>query len=342
MDIRNASSVSMENAIIHVLDTRQNEALCSENELDAKDDEVRSFIQGHILKALGVDSCFRANIISSSAVKDRADSILIADELKEESKYFANRLFLLLKEHEEGPHDLIVCRFKVEDIRVLGFMLLDYKMTYAHRIDMEDGVLNVLLNAKETALPTISQRVNRAAFIWNEGDEMHSVCVDKTFGKTSEHENLFVGRFLNATKLMDYRAKTRATKKVLENWTRKNLQEDFMGALELREALNHAYREEALLKPIDLINGIESLSSRESDDLVLMLDRDGVAANSGFMVDKHFVKKSMKKRSLRTDTGFNISADFELFEGNGYIEIKDNDDGSVDYIIKGVRSVKEK
>lgn len=71
----------------------------------------------------------------------------------------------------------------------------------------------------------------------------------------------------------------------------------------------------------------------------LMVDR-GIETN--FNIDKKWVEKKLKKRSIKTDNGFDIKGNLVDFEDPMKYSVRQNEDGTVDIIIKNVSFYEEK
>ena len=71
----------------------------------------------------------------------------------------------------------------------------------------------------------------------------------------------------------------------------------------------------------------------------LMVDR-GIETN--FSIDKKWVEKKLKKRSIKTDNGFDIKGNLVDFEDPMKYSVRQNEDGTVDIVIKNVSFYEEK
>ncbi len=343
MDLRNTDNIFIDEAIIHVVDTRQNEVILSRKNLDLSDEEVYKFVKNHLYKALKDDNCFKAKLIYTSQTIQYVEDLINSDSIIEGSVYFADKFFKIQKSEENKASDFLLAKIRVGDIRAIAIAILDFKISYIHEIDIEEGELSVKLNSQETSLPNINQRVSKAAFFWKDPrNGLQTVCLDKNFDKEEPNQNVFVSKLLNAKKEMDYKAKTRQTRKIVENWIRKNLKDEFELASNIRGAFESTFREGVIVNPAEIISSVPEINSREDSDLKTSLERGGVDVDETFEVDKRYVEDKMKKKNIVTDTGFTIRADFELFDGDSFIEIKQNADGTADYIIKNVRYTKER
>ncbi len=63
--------------------------------------------------------------------------------------------------------------------------------------------------------------------------------------------------------------------------------------------------------------------------------------DESFSIDKKWVEKSLK-RSIKTDNGFNIKGNLTDFEDPMKYTVKQNQDGTIDIIIKNVTFYEEK
>ena len=61
-----------------------------------------------------------------------------------------------------------------------------------------------------------------------------------------------------------------------------------------------------------------------------------------FNIDKKWIEKKLKKRSIKTDNGFDIKGDLTDFEDPMKYSVRQNPDGSIDIVIKNVRFYEEK
>lgn len=64
--------------------------------------------------------------------------------------------------------------------------------------------------------------------------------------------------------------------------------------------------------------------------------------NEDFPIDKTWVEKKLKRRSIKTNTGFDIKGLLEDFEDPMKYTITQNPDGTVDIRIKNIEFYEEK
>jgi hypothetical protein len=64
--------------------------------------------------------------------------------------------------------------------------------------------------------------------------------------------------------------------------------------------------------------------------------------DENFSIDKKWVEKKLKKRSIKTDTGFDVKGNLIDFEDPMKYSVRQNPDGSIDITIKNVKFYEEK
>ncbi len=343
IDLRHIENIVVDWAVLHVLDTQLDEPLLATTFLDLDLEEVVDFVVKHVLKALQDDAAFKAKFLPGTVMRTHAENLINQHEVIETSVNIAKRLFEQTKKHNEPSCDVLVLGFHTGNVSGYGLLKLDFQKSYTHEIAFDEDGFKIHLVAQEIALPSQQQRVNQCCFgiVPDDLAEYDLIVLNKRKATDEEERGRFVKEFLNAERTYDYKDKTRSFKKVVEDWTQKHLKEDFDTAQDLRRSLEDQLRGHALVAPEKVVKEALAHDTDARHALKSKLEKEGFDLEERFEVDKRFVDKKMKSKTLRTDTGFVIRGDFELFRDNGFIEVQRNGDGTVNYLIKNVRHVKE-
>lgn len=343
MDLRHIENLVVDFAVLHVLDTQLEEPLLAAKPLDLDSEEVVDFVVKHTLKALQDDAAYKAKFLPGTVMASYGDQMLTMEDPIETSTRLALRLFDMTKRYSETACDILVTRFHTGNIQAYGILRLDYQKSYTHEVAMEGDGFAIHLIAQEIALPSQQQKVTQCCFGIRPGsDEEYDIIVlSKKRGADEEERGRFLKEFLNAERTYDYKDKTKSFKKSIEDWTQKHLKEDFDTARDLRASVENQLRNHAIVSPEVVLKEALAHDTDARHALKAKLEKEGLDLEERFEVDKRFVDKKMKTKTLRTDTGFVIRADYELFSDNGFIEVQRNGDGTVNYIIKHVRHIKE-
>jgi hypothetical protein len=346
--MRNIDSVLVKKAIIHVLDRNADTPILTDFEQEI-DEDIHEFLEKHIVKSLTDEENKKAKFKDGMTVVKNACQTIFQDESKfiEASHIIAQHMFKAMKNNNQiSSADLVVCLYSSQEENYIGILKMDYKKSFIHNVEFIDDQLRISILPQAIGLPGLGQKLQKCAFIkpFDEGDDFDLILLDKqSYGKDDDSEIafFFANNFLCCDILMDSRDKTRTFKNLTEKWTRKNLKENFDKAQEVREEMITTLKNSA---EIDIEKFTQNVFGNDMDmqqNFVQQFHKEGIPIDS-FDIDKNWVEKKMKKRVMKTDTGMEIRAEYDDFEDRMKFEMKRNGDGTVDLVIKNVRSFQER
>lgn len=342
MDLRNASEITLLEAYINVLDVNEGEIILGKKPLDLKNEEIREFVYKHCYKSLTDDKCYLAKLRENSSIRKKLANYKETKDFYFLSSELSKKLFETLKINNLNSNDFLAVKFRIGLDEALGFIKLDFKTTYIHDIDMVDGELSVDIALQKISLPSHTQKAARAVFFEiSKIDSGEILVYDKDRNKKTKEKTSFLNQFLEANIVLDYKAKTMEILDIVEDWTRKNLKEDLETALKLREDMLDIYLDRAVISPDETFDDALSHSSEMKISLSGEFEKSGIDTKEKFDLDKHYIDKKLSKRNIITDSGFTIRADIEKLKNEDYFEKQINPDGSMDIIIKNIKSFKE-
>ena len=91
---------------------------------------------------------------------------------------------------------------------------------------------------------------------------------------------------------------------------------------------------------IDRFISNSKLNKDVEESLKEYLEDKGI--DKDFNIDKKWVESKLKKRSIKTDNGFEIKANLSDFEDPMKYSVRQNENGSIDIVIKNVNFYEEK
>ncbi len=345
--MRETNSVVLHHVIIHVLDRAMDRPLFADYEQEITE-EIHDLLEKHIVRSLKDDDNRIAKFISGpNIVRDHCDAMLYDEDcFIESSKKIAQHLFNSMKGHGNiSSCDLVLCIYSVDNIKYVALLKMDYRKSYIHEVEYIDDKFRISIIPQEIGLPGAGQRLQKCAFIklYEANEEYDLVLLDKQQSSAEEHEiaNFFVKDFLNSNILVDSKDKTKMFKNITEKWVRNQLRQDIEQATKVRETLSDNLKKE---EEINIRSFVEAAMDGREDiqkDYIDHLNSNGFQVTS-FEINKPWVEKKLKKKSIKTDTGFEIKNDRECFDDNLKFHVKRNGDGTVDIIIKGVTFFIEK
>lgn len=344
--MRYCSDIAITKTVIHVIDSNADEPLLGDKLIEL-DEETYMYLHGHIHRGLNSDSNRRGEfLINTSCVYRELNEMLVADDFVEHSKTIANHLFKVVKNTLSAPSgDLIVVECMIDGQKVLGLMFMEYKTSFTHDIKFNERQFSVDLKAYTVSLPPQGQRLRRFAF-FSESSllEKHEknydmVMMERTqLDESGEPVEFFIADFLQATVVLDNCDVTRLFRSSAERWLRKNMKEEIDRAIDVRAELDEQYINNV---EVDIKSTVGYVidTVEEQEKFLMNLEKAGVDTDQAFEIDKKWTGKKLKHKTIKTDTGFSIKGDHDIFEDSSRIEIQYNGDGTVNYIIKQVRNI---
>lgn len=328
--------------IIHVLDKNNDGPILNDFE-GGINPEFEGFFQKTIKKILRDDNLRKAtfNDYRENVIRICCENIIQNEKsFVENSKEIAAFLFNAIKcNGEMDSCDLAICLYTEKDEQNIAIIKLDYKKLYTHSIEYINDKFNIQMITNDIGLQE-SQRQTNGAIVGVTGlnDEYNLLLLDKEAEK-KEETSRFVTDFLNAEKISDDKYKTKVFKNTTENWITNAYRDDIKGAEDLRSVLNYSLKENNDMEVDRFIQ--ESITKEElRESYKELLESKDIKED--FEIDKTWIEKKLKRRSIKTDTGFDVKGKMEDFEDPMKYSIKKNEDGSIDITIKNICFYEEK
>lgn len=329
-------------SIVHVLDKNSDSPIL--NDYECRNSlEVDKFFQKIINRVSKDDDLRKAefNDYNNNIVKNCCEQIIYdEDTFLQNSKEIAAYLFEIMKQSEEMDScDLAICLYSVKDEKNVAIMRLEYKKLYTHSIEYVEDKFNIQIVSNEIGIPETG-RPKQCALVGLSGinDEYHFKLLDKDAEK-EQLETKFVTAFLNAKKIEDDKYKTKVFKTTAENWITNAISDDMKKAEDIRSMLNYTLKEKEEINVEEFVqNNIIDKDLKES--FKEHMEDKGLTEN--FSVDKKWVEKKLKKRSIKTDNGFDIKANLSDFEDPMKYSVRKNENGTFDIVIKNISFYEEK
>ena len=329
-------------SIVHVLDKNSDSPIL--NDYECRNSlEVDKFFQKIINRVSKDDDLRKAefNDYNNNIVKNCCEQIIYdEDTFLQNSKEIAAYLFEIMKQSEEMDScDLAICLYSVKDEKNVAIMRLEYKKLYTHSIEFVEDKFNIQIVSNEIGIPETG-RPKQCALVGLSGinDEYHFKLLDKDAEK-EQLETKIVTAFLNAKKIEDDKYKTKVFKTTAENWITNAISDDMKKAEDIRSMLNYTLKEKEEINVEEFVqNNIIDKDLKES--FKEHMEDKGLTEN--FSVDKKWVEKKLKKRSIKTDNGFDIKANLSDFEDPMKYSVRKNENGTFDIVIKNISFYEEK
>ncbi len=328
--------------VVHILDKESDTPILNDYE-GRVSPEVDKFFQKVINKVVKDDDLRKAkfNNYEDNLIRNCCEQIIYDENtFLQNSKEIASYLFDVMRVNADLVScDLAVCLYTVKDDKYVAIVKLDYKKVFNHSIDFEDDKFNIQIQSNDISI-TESARAKHAAIIGCSGmnDEWQLRVLDKDAEK-EERDSKFVTEFLDASKIDDDSYKTKIFKKATDTFITNAFSDDIKKAEDVRGLRNYMLKENFVID-IDKFISNSKLNKDVEESLKEYLEDKGI--DKDFNIDKKWVESKLKKRSIKTDNGFEIKGNLSDFEDPMKYSVRQNENGSIDIVIKNVNFYEEK
>ncbi|MCY6958932.1 nucleoid-associated protein [Clostridium brassicae] len=340
------NDITVNEAIIHILDNNSDEAILNEYTLDLNE-EIYAFLNKHVQKCLN-DEELKYAIFNEerNIVKDLSKEFLYGEcDFLEVSKELARQLFLLMRSKGNIPScDLIILSISTEYGPLLGILKMDYIKNYVHAVDFIDNKIGINIIPQYTGLPGSGQRLQKCTFIKPISDEakFDLMVIDKQNKKDKEEygSNYFINNYLGCKVIDNERDMTKSFVQAAEKWTRTNLKENAEAQEVVRSTIKKKLREEEKIDVKSVADEIFDEQPETKQSFVEFVKEQGGVEN--IEVDKQWVEKKLKRIRLKIDKDIDLYINEEAYSDNSRFEIIRNGDGTINMTIKHVSNYVEK
>ncbi|MHC1684174.1 MAG: nucleoid-associated protein [Clostridiaceae bacterium] len=338
------SDVSIQDAIIHILDNEAEEPILNEYPL-VLGEELYEFIYKHLIKSLK-DEELKYGIFNEGMglVKDVSEAFFNKEiDFIFTSKELALRLFAVMKAAGNIPScDLLIVSFLTEFGPMIGILKMDYIKNYAHTVDFIDDKIGIRIIEQYTGLPSSGQRLQKCAFIKERKETSDLLVIDKINKNKDDHNsNFFVGNYLDCMVVDNPRDYTKNFIKAAETWTQKALSDNAEEQEFVRSNLKRKLKEEEVIDVKSIAEDIfkDNDEAKESFTQYVM---ESSRISQEVPMDKEYVEKKLKRVRLKIDKDIDLYLNEEIYSDGMRFEVVRNGDGTINMIIKNVRNYVEK
>lgn len=317
--------------VIHVLDKTSGIVL---NDYEGNFNlNIDKFIQKQVKKVMKNDLLRKAkfNDYENNLVRNCCDSIMNdKNTFLRGSKEIASYLYDSIEKNNLESCDLLIASVLIKDQSYVAILKLDYKKLHNHKIDFEDDKFNIQMIENEIAIQNTS--IKQAALIAvNTLETVYDLFVLDIDTEKIGDSSLFTREFLNVEKIEDEAYLTREFIRLTNMWIN-NAVKDLIEAEEIRSVRNDMLKHNNVM---DLKKFSEEVLNSEFDKTFKRFC-ECYNCDKDFTIDHTVVDKKLKKRKIKTLSGFEISGRLDDFEDRMKFKIERNSDGTCNLIIKNI------
>lgn len=327
--------------VVHVLNKDSDVPIL--NEFEGKiSHSIDKLIQAQVRKIFKSDLLRKAkfNNYSSNVIRNCCEA-MIHDEntFLVNSKEIASYLFEIMKINANISNcDLLISLINHKDEKYIAILKLDYKNLYNHQINFENEKINIQMLENEIGISS-STMIKQAAIVGvNSLNDEYDLLVLCKESEVEGRDTKFISEFLDVRKVIDDSYKTKMFEALSKHWINGNVP-DMKLAEDIRNIRNYMLKENSVMDINKFINTALRDTGLEND-FREYAERNEFSED--FNINKKYIEKKLKRRTIKTDIGFEVKGNLEDFDDPMKFAIRVNDNNTCDLIIKNVMHFEDK
>ncbi|MBF6978734.1 nucleoid-associated protein [Aerococcaceae bacterium zg-BR22] len=329
--------LSIQQAILHILDKNSGNLLLSDKLMDLEDGYVQDYINRLVVKIQKSDIKFDDLSMSSKlyarVMDGQADFIELTRDI-------AQQIYAIIAPAENIPAaDYLFFEGKDElEETFFGILRLDYQTSFTHYLEMEDGVRNQIIQ-NHAILPAPTQKPSEA-FLLNKStmryellEKRYEIEGQKTF-YFSEH---IIGIESPATTPTHIKQIRKTVNSVAKRFDEPSYEAMAMAQKVIYEQLDESNEIDAETVIERVFEHNEGAKTAAKEEIVEKFVPEKIVVTN---VPKYEKKYSMQKFKLAN--GIELSIPIDLYDNKDIIEFINQPDGSISVIIKNVEAIVNK
>ncbi len=332
--------ITINKAILHILDFNSGVTVFSEQELDIQSNSVVAFLTKHIEKSYNDQNAKSGMFHPHSKFKKQvSDYIGGSLDFTSFSVYVAEAMYTAIAQSDVvDSTDLLICDFNIDTNRVIALLKCNNKIGFIHQVVHEnDKIKNDIIN-HYAIMPGLSQKLDEYAFI--DAVSLDIKFVDKKRSVNGTDAYVIADNILECSS----RISPKETIELVSAITRTVAENHGKSSVEaVSKAKNYIVENTGVserLDPIALGKEVFSSSPIMQEEYLKEVENAGIAET--VKIDKDFAIKKGKSHKIKTDTGIEITFPVDYFQNNEFIEFVNNPDGTISIQLKNIGSITNK
>ncbi len=310
MYIKNEEDIIINNAIMHILNNKENIKILSDMVMHLSDKTIR-LLRRHILNSLNSDNVRLAKFEGDvNVVQSHCQKLIDNEECFITSSIeIANYLYDAMSGKNIKPAYLVVCKMTHQNNHNIALLKLDFNENLTSKIIEIDGKKRVDIVAHGTGIPNSKQKLQKCVFYkkYEADSEYDIILLDRQASKykdEAEVADYFAKKFLHCRLAITDRENTRNFSTYAALFIDDNFKDDLEKNNELKEKVI------SILKADEKIN-LASFADTTFGDNEEMKERfiefmRRKTIDMEFDIDQNWVLERIKRRKITTDVGIII------------------------------------
>lgn len=334
---RDTMILTINRAILHILDFNSDVTVFSQTELDSENASVQTFLTKHIEKSFNDANLKSGTFLENSGfhrdlleyIHERLDFISFSQNIAQITHD------TIAKSDRLESVDFILVDFILDDQHMLGLLFCTNRMGFTHQvIQEEDKIRNDIIH-HYAILPSTSQKLDKYAFI--DLNTFQLKFFDKKCLINGEDSYILPEYILQCS----FGASPKETVKLMNTITQKVAdnfgQDSVMAVSKAKNYLVESTEASDALDPSELGKKVFPNSEAMQEEFRNEVKSAGLPEK--VEMDRKVAVKLGKNHKIKTDTGIELTIPIDYFQNKDYIEFINNPDGTLSIEVKNIGKI---
>ncbi|SKC84740.1 nucleoid-associated protein [Maledivibacter halophilus] len=335
------SNIIVDRLIVHVLDISVGTPVLANLEYNL-DSNIKEYIENHILKI------FKDIDLKKVYFKNDDNNIkkncLVLKNKKEDfvdvSKDIASMIYFFINQNPDIPSaDLVCTLFEKDGCEYFGILKFNYKESYIHFIQEDDGGRDVRIIKQKTALPTTSQKIDECIII--NMNDLSILLKEKKYEIDGEKQLYLSKKILQSTEVLSDKEKVDIINKASKKVVKKYCNDDVTKMAEIRNAMAKSFEDSSTINIEEIGDKVFTGNLEIQKIYAEEIEKQGLKEKS-VTVNENVEKRINKKQRLVTDDGIEIKLPTSYMTRKDKVEFVTNIDGTISILLKNINEIKDK
>lgn len=332
--------ITVNHAILHILDFNSGITVFSEQELDVKSNSVATFLSKHIEKSFTDHNAKAGTFHPDSNFKTQMAAYLEGREnFTGFSVYIADLMYTAISQSEDADStDLIICDCDIDSKRVIALLKCNNKVGFIHQVTHQDEkIKNEIIN-HYAILPGLTQKLDEYALI--EVDSLAIRFVDKKRSINGEEAFIFADRILDCSSLISAKETIKLVSSITKMVAENHGQSSVEAVSKTKNFIVENTEISEYLDPVELGKEVFRSSPLMQAEYIKEVQSAGLPET--VKLDRTLALQKGKNHKIKTDTGIEITFPVDYFQNKEFIEFINNADGTLSIALKNIGSITNK
>lgn len=259
------------------------------------------------------------------------------DNMVEDSKKLAKALYDIMNANVTIPSaDFAVVTFQVHSVQYLGLLKMNYKESYVHMTQNEEGRnVNQIIRYR-SMLPSATTKLSEAVII--DLSDYSVQVIEKKYEINGSKVNYLSELYLHCHAAMSSKTKLDIVVNAVKQVNNKHYSEEPVKQLEAKRVIKEEMEETGTVSVEKVSEKLYGDAPQIKEEFDKKMEKYHMETAEVTPQSEHTTKK-FEKQYLKTDTGIEINIPMEQYQDADQVEFITNPDGTISVLIKNINKI---